>query len=152
MPSAMWAKRTAHATRASGTRPATFHYTVVISASHAVIGRDTKDVLCEVLAELRSIWPAAADAQLVHHRVLTQPSAVFSARPGTDALRPAQQTSIAGLHLAGDWTATGWPATMEGAVRSGCLAIEAILATLGRTERVLAPDLRKSWLARWLTR
>ena len=135
-----------------GTRsvPATFHYTVVISASHALLGRDTKEVLDEVLGELRSIWPAAAEARLVHHRLLTQPGAVFSPRPGTDAMRPAQRTPIAGIYLAGDWTATGWPATMEGAVRSGYLAIEALLAQLGRPAPVLVPDLKKSWLARMI--
>ena len=87
-------------------------------------------------------------AQLVHHRVLTQPGAVFSIRPGTDAMRPAQQTPIAGLYLAGDWTATGWPATMEGATRSGYLAIESLLAAIGRPDAVLVPDLKKSWLMR----
>ena len=130
--------------------PDTFHYTVVISASYALAGRDTKDVLREVLAELQSIWPAAAEAQLVHHRVLTQPGAVFSIQPGSDTMRPAQQTPIAGLYLAGDWTATDWPATMEGAVRSGYLAVEAMLADLGRPEPVLVPDLKKGWLARWI--
>jgi squalene-associated FAD-dependent desaturase len=128
--------------------PATFLYTVVISASHALAGRDNKDVLNEVLGEVRAIWPASAEAQLVHHRVLTQPGAVFSIRPGTDDMRPAQHTPIAGLYLAGDWTATGWPATMEGATRSGFLAVEAITAAAGRPERVLVPDLQKSWLAR----
>jgi uncharacterized protein with NAD-binding domain and iron-sulfur cluster len=125
-----------------------YHYTVVISASHALAGRDTKDVLNEVLGELRSIWPIVAEAKLVHHRVLTQPGAVFSVRPGTDAIRPAQQTPIAGVYLAGDWTATDWPATMEGAVRSGYKAIESLLATIGQPERVLVPDLPKSWLTR----
>ena len=112
--------------------PATFHYTVVISASHALVGRDSKEVLQEVLGDLQAIWPTAGEAKLVHHRVLTQPGAVFSVRPGSEAIRPAQQTPIEGLYLAGDWTATAWPATMEGAVRSGYLAIEALLATLGR--------------------
>jgi len=128
--------------------PDTFHYTVVISASHALVGRGTKEVLDEVLGELRSIWPAAADAQIVHHRVLTQPGAVFSNRPGIEAMRPDPQTPFSGLYLAGDWTATGWPATMEGAVRSGYAAIKALLTELGRCEPVLVPDLPKSWLTR----
>ena len=126
------------------------HYTVVISASHALAGRDSKEVLNEVLADLRAIWPTAGEAKLVHHRVLTQPGAVFSVRPGSEAIRPAQQTPISGLFLAGDWTATDWPATMEGAVRSGYLAIEALLASLGRPEAVVVPHLKKSWLVNWL--
>ena len=131
-----------------GTVPAAFHYTVVISASHALAGRDSKDVLNQVLADLRAIWPVTGEAKLVHHRVLTQPGAVFSVRPGSEALRPAQQTPISGLFLAGDWTATDWPATMEGAVRSGYLAIEALLASIGRPEAVVVPHLKKSWLVR----
>ncbi len=55
------------------------------------------------------------------------------------------------LLLAGDWTATGWPATMESAVRSGYLAAEAILAQLGRAERIVAPDLPRGRLVRLLT-
>lgn len=95
-----------------------------------------------------AIWPEASAARLVHHRVLTQPAAVFSPRPGVDEMRPAQQTPVPGLYLAGDWTATDWPATMEGAVRSGNLAVQSLLAKLGRSEGVVAPDLPRSWLAR----
>ena len=134
----------------TGTAPAAFHYTVVISASHALVGRDSKEVLQEVLGDLRAIWPMAGEAKLVHHRVLTQPGAVFSVRPGSEASRPAQQTPIKGLFLAGDWTATAWPATMEGAVRSGYLAVEALLAALGRPKSVVVPDLKKGWLMRWI--
>jgi squalene-associated FAD-dependent desaturase len=133
-----------------GPVPAMFHYTVVISASHALVNRESKDVLREVLGDLQAIWPVAGEAKLVHHRVLTQPGAVFSARPGTGAIRPLQQTPVQGLYVAGDWTATDWPATMEGAVRSGYLAIEALLAALGRPRSVVTPDLKKSWLMKWI--
>ena len=71
-----------------------------------------------------------------------------NARPGLNALRPAQQTPVPNLVLAGDWTQTGWPATMEGAVRSGYLAAEAVLATLGRPQRILVPDLPRNWLTK----
>lgn len=130
--------------------PATFHYTVVISASHALVGRDSQEVLQEVLGDLRAVWPMVVEAKLVHHRVLTQPGAVFSVRPGSEAIRPPQQTPVPKLYLAGDWTATAWPATMEGAVRSGYLAVEALLVALGRPESVLVPDLKKGWLTRWI--
>jgi uncharacterized protein with NAD-binding domain and iron-sulfur cluster len=129
--------------------PAIFHYTVVISASQALADRDPRQVLQEVLGELQAIWPLAGEAKLVYHRVLTQPGAVFSVQPGCEAKRPAQRTPIDGLYLAGDWTATDWPATMEGAVRSGYLAIEALLAALERPEPVLVSDLKKGWLMRW---
>ena len=99
--------------------------------------------------ELRSIWPAAG-ARLLRHRVVTSRKAVFSVRPGIDRLRPQQAVPLANLTLAGDWTATGWPATMEGAVRSGYRAVEAILARLGRPRRVEVPDLPRGILTRWL--
>ncbi len=103
------------------------HCQVVISASQELKGRDRRAVVQQVGEELAAIWPAARGAQLLHWRMVTQPHAVFSVRPGLDRVRPVQETSIANLFLAGDWTATGWPATMEGAVRSGYLAIESLL-------------------------
>ena len=69
-----------------------------------------------------------------------------------EAKRPAQQTAVDGLYVAGDWTATGWPATMESAVRSGYLAAEAILRAAGRPQRILVPDLKRGWLVRCLIR
>jgi uncharacterized protein with NAD-binding domain and iron-sulfur cluster len=74
-------------------------------------------------------------------RVITEHAATFSAVPGVDAWRPAQQTPIANLLLAGDWTKTDWPATMEGAVRSGYLAAEALLRSRGEKVKLLQPDL-----------
>jgi len=106
--------------------PAAHQYQVVISASHELVGRPRDELLREVLADLSAVWPAARGAELLHSRVITQPAAVFSPTPGVDLVRPPQQTSIANLALAGDWTATGWPATMESAVRSGYLAVEAV--------------------------
>ena len=75
--------------------------------------------------------------------------AVFG-RPGIEAVRPEQATSVAGLYLAGDWTKTGWPSTMEGAVRSGYLAAEAVLRQFGHDVRLLAEDLPQAWLTRLL--
>ena len=83
---------------------------------------------------------------------MTEHAAVFSPAPGSEALRPSQQTSVDGLLVAGDWTATGWPATMEGAVRSGYLAAEAIMRRIGRPQRILVPDLPRGPLARLVIR
>ncbi len=125
------------------------HYQVVISASHALADRDPDRILDCVRRDLEAVWPAARGLRLLHHRVITQPAAVFSVAPGLEELRPRQATPLANLFLAGDWTATRWPATMEGAVRSGRLAVEAMLAALGRPERLLTPDLPRGRLARW---
>jgi uncharacterized protein with NAD-binding domain and iron-sulfur cluster len=72
---------------------------------------------------------------------VTEHAATFSAVPGVDRWRPAQKSPLENLFLAGDWTATGWPATMEGAVRSGYLAAEALLRRGGRECSLVQPDL-----------
>lgn len=103
------------------------YYQVVISASRDLRSQPRETVRDAVLEELRALWPAARNAKLVHWRMITENDAVFSVRPGFDALRPTQQTPIPNVMLAGDWTCTGWPATMESAVRSGNLAAEAVV-------------------------
>jgi squalene-associated FAD-dependent desaturase len=99
---------------------------VVISATHRLVERSHTAFVAEVCRELAAVWPAIRDAMLLHHRVITQPAAVFSVQPGVDALRLPQSTALENLALAGDWTATGWPGTMESAVRSGRLAIQSL--------------------------
>ena len=84
------------------------------------------DVVVRVLAELRGLFPALRPAVLLRSRLVTEQAATFSVVPGVDRCRPGPRTSIDNLVLAGDWTATGWPATMEGAVRSGYAAAEVI--------------------------
>lgn len=121
---------------------------MVISASRPILRRDRTDVVEEICAEIRRIWPAAQAARLLRWRVVTEQAAVFSVRPGIERLRPSQQTQIDRLFVAGDWTHTGWPATMEGAVRSGYLTAEALLKTFGQSERLLAADLPRGLLAR----
>ncbi|MEX0978634.1 MAG: hydroxysqualene dehydroxylase HpnE [Pirellulales bacterium] len=129
-----------------------YYYQVVVSASRALAGKDREAIVAEVCRELAQIWPAAGAAKLLAARVVTEHAAVFSARPGLDQLRPAQKTPTCGVLVAGDWTATTWPATMESAVRSGYLAAEAILEAIGRPRRCLVNDLPRGWLARWLIR
>jgi uncharacterized protein with NAD-binding domain and iron-sulfur cluster len=126
------------------------YYQVVISASREVLQRPQEEVIAAVVKELQAVWPAAKDAVLLHSRMITEHKAVFSVTPGIDALRPPQQSPVANLQVAGDWTATGWPATMEGAVRSGYLAAENVLRQIGRAERVVQPDLPTAWLSRLL--
>ena len=70
--------------------------------------------------------------------MIKEAAATFSPEPGVDRWRPKQETSVGELFLAGDWTATGWPATMEGAVRSGYLAAEAVLRAHG-TPQTISP-------------
>lgn len=103
----------------------------VISAARELAELGNENVFEIVYDEVKQILPDCAKAQLLHHRVVTERSATYSVVPGVDAWRPAQQTPIANLWLAGDYTQTGWPATMEGAVKSGYHAAEKILASRG---------------------
>ena len=126
------------------------YYQVVISASRDLAGRDHQDVADQVCHELRSTFDQARDAQLLHARVVTEKAAVFSPLPGTMKQRPSQISGIPGLYLSGDWTDTGWPATMEGAVRSGYLAAEALLRDLAIPAKLLVPELPRGALTRLL--
>jgi uncharacterized protein with NAD-binding domain and iron-sulfur cluster len=111
---------------------------VVVSAArqYRALGHD--EVKRRVLEELRAVHPPLRAAVLRRDRVVTEHNATFSAVPGVDRLRPKPRSPIANLLVAGDWTDTGWPATMEGAVRSGTLAAEAIVSANRRSE--LRPD------------
>jgi len=118
------------------------HYVqIVVSAARPFRGLGHDEVRRRIMEELVRLFPAAAAAKLVRARVVTEQAATFSAAPGVDQWRPAQASPLPNLLLAGDWTATGWPATMEGAVRSGYLAAEALLARRGAPERLLRSDL-----------
>jgi squalene-associated FAD-dependent desaturase len=116
------------------------YYQVVISASRDLDGIPAEGVVARVVDELAEIWPEARKARLRHSRVITEHRAVFAPTPGVDALRPSQQTILPNLQLAGDWTRTGWPATMEGAVRSGYLAAENVLSRRGQSVRIRPHD------------
>ncbi len=118
------------------------HYLqVVVSAARQFRGLGHEEVRQRVVNELARLLPAAEPELLLRARVITEHAATFSAVPGVDQWRPSQNSPLENLFLAGDWTATGWPATMEGAVRSGYLAAEALLKRLGRDERLVQPDL-----------
>jgi squalene-associated FAD-dependent desaturase len=120
---------------------------LVISASYDLLPKPRQEIIDLCLKEVRHALPAAREANLLKATVIKEAAATFSPQPGVDRWRPMQQTSIGGLFLAGDWTATGWPATMEGAVRSGYLAAEAVLRSTGTPKKFLQPDLKPDGLA-----
>jgi uncharacterized protein with NAD-binding domain and iron-sulfur cluster len=123
---------------------------LVISASHDLLLKQRQEIIDLCLAEVRHALPAAREAKLVKATVIKEAAATFSPQPGVDALRPMQETPIKGMFLAGDWTSTGWPATMEGAVRSGYLAAEAVLRKAGTPKAFLKPDLPPDGLMAFL--
>ena len=121
--------------------PGEFYLQVVVSASRSLRELGREEIRVQIAEELGRLFPAVRSAQLLRAKVVTEHAATFSAVPGVDRWRPPQASPVGNMAVAGDWTATGWPATMEGAVRSGYLAAEVILARAGRPQRVLRPDL-----------
>jgi squalene-associated FAD-dependent desaturase len=122
-------------------RSATQYLQLVISASYDLLQEPRQKIIDLCLAEVRQAIPAARSANLIKATVIKETAATFSPVPGIDRWRPAQRSPVSNLFLAGDWTATGWPATMEGAVRSGYLAAEAVLMDFGAPKSFLQPDL-----------
>ena len=102
------------------------HVQGVISAAHGWMDTPNDEIADATEHELRRVLgDTAGQIQRVHHRVIKERHATFSIRPGSDAQRPPVSGSTTNLFLAGDWTQTGWPATMEGAARSGFAAAAA---------------------------
>ncbi len=135
------------------TAPAGQYLQLVISASYDLLEKPRQEIIDLCLGEVRKALPAARNAELLKATVIKEAAATFSPEPGVDRWRPKQQTSVPRLFLAGDWTDTGWPATMEGAVRSGYLAAEALLRSEGTPRAFLQPDLPPSgFIAMWLGR
>ena len=114
---------------------------VVISASYHLVTRSRQEIIEMVRKELEMVLPATCAAGLAKATVVKETAATFSPAPGVDRWRPQACSPIRQLFLAGDWTRTGWPATMEGAVRSGYLAAQAVLDLAGQRRAFLQPDL-----------
>ncbi len=129
--------------------PGASYIELVVSASKSLIDKSRSEIVDLALKEVREFFPAAREAVLVKSAVVKEVHATYSPRPGIDAFRPPQATPWPRVFLAGDWTATGWPATMEGAVRSGYLAAEALLRAAGFDDKkFLVPDLPASGFMR----
>ena len=132
--------------KTNGETPREQYLQMVISASYELMKKSRQEIIDLCLREVRQALPRAQAAELLKATVIKEVAATFSPQPGVDRWRPKQQTAVPGLFLAGDWTATGWPATMEGAVRSGYLAAEAVLRETGAPQQVLRPDLAPNGL------
>jgi squalene-associated FAD-dependent desaturase len=129
------------ATGTAGAVPGGQYLQLVISASYDLVPRLRQEIIELCVKELADVLPATREAKIVKATVIKEINATFSPEPGVDRWRPGQESSVKNLFLAGDWTRTGWPSTMEGAVRSGYLAAEALMARAGRPQKVLQPDL-----------
>jgi uncharacterized protein with NAD-binding domain and iron-sulfur cluster len=110
---------------------------ISLSGASAELDRSRDELVQEATGALPALLPAARGAVLRDSFVTREPRATFRAAPGVAALRPGAKTALPGLALAGAWTDTGWPATMEGAVRSGLAAAAVVLAVPRRGSRSL---------------
>ena len=124
---------------------------VEVSASRTFAALERNQAIAQARAELAEFFPAVNSARLVKAALVKEVRATFGVPPGIDAFRPAAAESPwPNSFLAGDWTQTGWPSTMESAARSGHLAAEALCAAIGVEQRFLAPDLAPRGLMRFL--
>ena len=128
------------------------YLSLVISGSRMVTDMSKEDILEMALAEVNTVLPQTRSARLLKSYVLKERKATFSALPGIEKLRPSQESPLANVAIAGEWTDTGWPSTMESAARSGFLAAEVILSKCGIKTRLTAPDMPMNGLARFITR
>lgn len=114
---------------------------LVVSASRTLLEAPRQQIIDDAVRELGEFLPLVKDARLEKAQIIKEVRATFSAKPGMEQLRPLSATPLNNFFLAGDWTRSGWPATMEGAVRSGYLAAEAVAAAAGMPRRFLLPDI-----------
>lgn len=116
----------------------TSHLALVTSGADALAAAENRDVTQETFSHLRTAVPSLAGRSVVRSVVVREHRATFSLAPGQPS-RPAATTGLAGFYLAGDWTDTGLPATIEGAVLSGHRAADQVLAALAATSRITSP-------------
>ncbi len=121
---------------------------LVVSASKSLVPMQRQEIIDLAMRELPKFFPAVNSATLEKAAVVKEVRATYSVRPLLDQIRPGPESPWPGIYLAGDWTATGWPATMEGAVRSGYLAAEALARDSGGGKKCLVPDLAPTGLMR----
>jgi squalene-associated FAD-dependent desaturase len=121
---------------------------LVVSASRSLVPMQRQPIIDLALRELAQFFPAVAQAKLLKSAVVKEVRATYSVRPLLDQIRPSSASPWPRIFLAGDWVATGWPATMEGATRSGYLAASAVTSALGATQTFLAPELPAAGMMR----
>ena len=131
-------------------RKGTHYIELVASAARAFAALPRDEAIKQALAELAEFFPLVKEAKLEKVALVKEVRATFGVPPGIDAARPKAASPWPHCFLAGDWTATGWPSTMESAARSGHLAAEALCHTMGEARTFLDPDLKPEGLMRFL--
>ena len=131
-----------------GAEQAGSYVELVVSSSKSLVAMGRQEIVDLALSELAEFFPVVREAKLLKATVVKEVHATYSALPGSDSYRPESRTPWPRIFLAGDWTATGWPATMEGAVRSGYGAAQALAESNGRSDKFLVSDLPAEGLMR----
>jgi hydroxysqualene dehydroxylase len=127
----------------AGKAPSGCQYLAVsLSGAEREMGMSVEGLRERYLPAMAELLPKAREAKVENFLVTREHAATFRAAPGVQALRPGPQSALQGLVLAGAWTATGWPATLEGAVLSGHAAAERALQTLGITAAATQAQVR----------
>ena len=121
---------------------------LVVSSSKQLLEMGRAEIIELAMKELMEFFPAARDARLVKATVIKEVHATFAPAPLSDEFRLPPPTRWPRLFLSGDWTATGWPSTMEGAVRSGYQTAEALCNAAGEVRRFVVADLKAQGLMR----
>ena len=125
------------------------HYIeLVVSATRAFAALNREEAIRQALEELGEFFPRVREAKLEKVALVKEVLATFGVPPGINASRPSAVSPWPNCFLAGDWTRTGWPSTMESAARSGHLAAEALCLNLGDPRAILEPDLKPEGLMR----
>lgn len=130
--------------RASGEQGS--YLELVVSSSKTLLNKPRAEVIDLALRELAEFFPGVREAKLLKATVVKEVHATFSPAPGSDRHRLKPATEWPRVFLTGDWTDTGWPATMEGAVRGGYRTAEAVAQAAGRPKRFEVPDLKPTGL------
>ncbi|MGB6975196.1 MAG: hydroxysqualene dehydroxylase HpnE [Terracidiphilus sp.] len=125
---------------------------LVVSASRSFAALDRKEAIALALSDLAEFFPAVSSAKLEKAALIKEVRATFGVPPGVDAWRPASDSPWPNCFLAGDWTATGWPSTMESAARSGHRAAESVYKSIGQPQAYLEPDLKPRGFMRFAPR
>jgi zeta-carotene desaturase len=124
---------------------------LVVSTSRAFAALPREQAIAQAVNELGEFFPLVKEAKLEKAALVKEVRATFGVPPGIDAARPTAISPWPNCFLAGDWTATGWPSTMESAARSGHLAAEALCASLGQPRTFLDADLKPTGLMRLIS-
>jgi zeta-carotene desaturase len=121
---------------------------LVVSSSKSLLEMGRAEIIELALKELKEFFPGAGQARLLKATVIKEVHATFAPAPLSDRFRLPPASPWPPLFLSGDWTATGWPSTMEGAVRAGYLTAEAVSRASGEAHQFLVPDLPPQGLMR----